>query len=138
MVILSTGAKPGGMGISQKKEEKELTNATTRLRRCMALCIAALTVLCLLPALPAQAITGDHVVVAEYQPAGYENLSHMIYDQYPLEASSHGTFFQLNAENTAPLYDWKLDWLCDDDLDAGWSTAFDEGIMDPALSLIHI
>ena len=107
-------------------------NATTWTRRGLTLLVAALTVLCLLPAPPARAVTGDHLIVAGYQPAGYENLSHMIYEQYGLEASSHGTFFQLNEAQTAPLYDWDLNWLCDDDLDAGWSTAFDEGVTDPA------
>ncbi|MFR3483966.1 MAG: discoidin domain-containing protein, partial [Clostridia bacterium] len=106
-------------------------NRTTWTRRGLALVVAALMILSLLPAPAAQAITGDHLIVERYQPAGYENLSTVNSTSSTLEASSHGTFFKLNEAQTAPLYDWQLEWLCDDDLDAGWSTAFDEGITDP-------
>ena len=106
-------------------------NVSTWTRRGFALIVAALMILCLLPVPTAQAITGDHLIVERYQPAGYDNLSTINYTSSTLEASSHGTFFKLNEAQTAPLYDWQLEWLCDDDLDAGWSTAFDEGVTDP-------
>ncbi len=98
-------------------------------QKILAFVLVAAFVIGVAPVQRAWADAGDSVLIESQQPAGdYENLSL----NKPVEASSDATWYQHNAALTGTMYDWQKEWLCDGDMGAGWSTAYDEGVTDPA------